>query len=75
MVRCDGYVSNFHGFFKMGGPVLILLAVGIFLRVSLFETSIADWFAERNEVTTPLTSWNRGMLKMCHQKLVFRSCF
>ena len=46
---------------NMAVAVLILLGVGIFMRISLFGTSFADWFAERNEVTTPLTSWNRGL--------------
>ena len=46
----------------MAAPVLILLGVGIFLRVSLFGTSIAEWFAGRNEVTTSITSWNRGLI-------------
>ena len=45
----------------MAVAVLIILGVGVFLRVSLFDTSIAEWFARKNEVTTPLTSWNRGL--------------
>ena len=52
-------MGNFCHFLNMATPVLIILAVGIFLRLSLFGTSIAEWFAGRNEVTTPLTSWNR----------------
>ena len=56
-----GFCLTFVISSNMAAPVLIILGVGILLRFSLFGTPIAEWFAGRNEVTTPLTSWNRGL--------------
>ena len=58
----------------MATPVLIILGVGVFLRLSLFDTSIAEWFAGRNEVTTPLTSWNRSMARFNAYYTTFLTC-
>ena len=46
---------------KMAAPMLACLAVGTAVRFLLFRTSVPDWLAEKNEISTPLTSWKRGV--------------
>ena len=43
----------------MAYQLYIVIGTGIVLRLWLFGTSIADWLAERNELSTPLTAWKR----------------
>ncbi|ELT93166.1 hypothetical protein CAPTEDRAFT_175379 [Capitella teleta] len=43
----------------MAFPFLLTCFVGMGLRYWLFGTSLAGWFAEQNEIVTPLTSWKR----------------
>ena len=44
----------------MAYPFLVSLVVGVFVRAVLSGSTIAQWLADRNEISTPLTSWKRG---------------
>lgn len=39
--------------------VYFILLVGIVLRLMLFDTDVSQWLTQRNEISTPLTSWLR----------------
>ncbi|XP_041375582.1 phosphatidylinositol glycan anchor biosynthesis class U protein-like [Gigantopelta aegis] len=43
----------------MSGKLFICFLLGIGLRLSLFKTSLPSWLESKNEVVTPLTSWER----------------
>src|SRR6218665_929129 len=43
----------------MGFQLYLLIGVGVVVRIWLFASSVAEYFAERNELVTPLTSWKR----------------
>ncbi|XP_038067538.1 phosphatidylinositol glycan anchor biosynthesis class U protein-like [Patiria miniata] len=41
----------------MAAPMLFTIFLGVFVRIVLFNSSLASWLADRVEVSTPLTSW------------------
>ena len=55
-------VNSYWGFFytKMAYPMLITVSAGIILRLWLHASTLGEWLSDKNEVSTPLTSWKRG---------------
>ncbi|KAK2184084.1 hypothetical protein NP493_283g03002 [Ridgeia piscesae] len=43
----------------MAYPMLITVSAGIILRLWLHASTLGEWLSDKNEVSTPLTSWKR----------------
>ena len=54
---------------KFTHELMIVFGIGFLLRLWLSCSSIAEWLGERNEVVTPLTSWNRVIEGLAMQEM------